>query len=285
MNRESEARARVIIVNYNGGDYVRDAIDSALRQTAKTEVVVVDNASSDGSADLLAETPGIELIRSSSNEGFGAAVNRGARHAGTPFLAFLNPDAVADANWIEALTSWMDQNSVDIACSVIRANDSYYFTRGVWVWWLGGATDLKTPSIKPTDWVNGCALVIRREVFERLGGFDESFFLYGEDVDLSLRARALGSRVGIFQTALASHDRHGRSSDLFALQKFVIAFESRGRLTRKHGTWFMLPIAWLVQGLYHPLRFGGVSRSAFMLSAAYFRGFFGRNTSGGNKVI
>ncbi len=280
MNPDSEARACVVIVNYNGREYVRDAIDSALRQTVKTRVVVVDNASSDGSPDLLALIPGIELIRNSSNEGFGAAVNRGACYAATPFLAFLNPDAVADDNWIEVLTSWMDENRVDVACSVIRQNDSYYFTRGLWVRWLGGATDLTLPSTEATDWVNGCAMIIRRHLFERLGGFDEGFFLYGEDVDLSLRARALGFRAGVFQTALASHDRHGRSSDLFATRKYVIAFESRGRLTRKHGTWFMLPIAWLVQGLYHPLRFAGVSSSAFALSVAYFRGFFGGNRHG-----
>ena len=135
MTTDSDARARVIVVNYNGGDYVEHAVSSALRQTVPVEVVAVDNASEDGSVDTLEGISGIKVIRCSSNLGFGAAINIGARGTAAPFLAFLNPDAVGDANWIETLTLWMDQEHLDIACSLVRDNGGFHFTRGLWVWW------------------------------------------------------------------------------------------------------------------------------------------------------
>jgi N-acetylglucosaminyl-diphospho-decaprenol L-rhamnosyltransferase len=264
--------ARIIIVNYNGGAFIGDAIESARLQTASVEVVVVDNDSTDGSPGWIGSLPGVRLVSRAKNEGFGAAVNTGADGASAQFLALLNPDAVADPNWVEEITQWMDATRTDIACTLVRSADGYYFTRGTWAAWRGAARNLTTIG-KRVDWINGCAMVIRSEAFRRLRGFDESYFLYGDDVDLSLRARGQGMRVGVYSKALVLHEKHGRSTNALGFRKFEIAFESRGRLVATHTPPLMRPLAYAVQGLLQPLLYPCAMSEKIRLLRSFFRGY------------
>lgn len=265
--------ARIIIVNANSGEFIRDAIESALGQTVPAEVVVVDNCSTDGSPVWLGSMHNVNLIRRESNDGFGTAVNTGARGASAPFLALLNPDAVADPTWIDETTTWMNATGTDVAGTLVRGGEGYYFTRGIWVWWRGSAIDVTKLDDGPSDWINGCAMVIRTELFHRLGGFDERFFLYAEDVDLSLRARRLGARIGIYRKALVLHEKHGKSTDMLGFRKHEIAFESRGRLLALHTPWPIRPLACAAQGLLQPLIFPVAFGKKIRLSRAFFRGY------------
>jgi GT2 family glycosyltransferase len=270
------ATARVIIVDTNDGAFIGDAVESALRQTVSCEVVIVDNASTDGSAERLASIPGVRVIPRASNEGFGAAVNTGAADTTTEFIALLNPDAQASPEWLTTITQWMNEQGVDVACSYVAAGDGYYFTRGRFWRWLGGATDDRTPSTdERTDFVNGCALVIRSDVFRRLGGFDEGFFLYCDDVDLSLRAIALGYRIRVCPRTLVRHDHHGSSTKALGSRKWLHVFASRGRLVAKHCRNLTLPVAFIVQAFIVPVRFAGGVRAARPLIRAVFKGYFG----------
>jgi GT2 family glycosyltransferase len=270
------AIARVIIVDTNDGAFITDAVESALRQTVSCEVVIVDNASTDGSPDRLASLPGVRVIARTSNNGFGAAVNTGAADATTEFIALLNPDAQAKPEWLSTMTQWMNEQRVDVGCSYVAAGDGYYFTRGRFWRWLGGTTDEHSPNADGrTDFVNGCALVIRSDVFRRLGGFDEGFFLYCDDVDLSLRAIALGYRIQVCPRALVRHDQHGSSTKALGSRKWFHAFVSRGRLVAKHCGLLTLPVAFLVQGFVVPVRFAGGVRPALPLIHAVFKGYFG----------
>jgi N-acetylglucosaminyl-diphospho-decaprenol L-rhamnosyltransferase len=264
--------ARIIIVNYNCGEFIGDAIESARHQTAAVEVVVVDNNSTDGSPSWIGPLPGVTLVSRAKNEGFGAAVNTGADGASAKFLAFLNPDAVADKNWIEEITQWMEATHTDVACTLVRSAQGYYFTRGTWVAWRGAARTLTTIGPR-VDWINGCAMVIRSEAFRRLGGFDESYFLYGDDVDLSLRAREHGMRIGIYGKALVLHEKHGRSTNALGFRKFEIAFESRGRLVATHTPPIMQPLAYAVQGLLQPLLYPCAMNEKIRLLRSFFRGY------------
>jgi GT2 family glycosyltransferase len=270
------AIARIIIVDTNDGAFIGDAVESALRQTVSCEVVIVDNASTDGSAEQLSSIPGVRVIARGSNDGFGAAVNTGAADATTQFIALLNPDAQALPEWLGTMTQWMNEERVDVACSYVAARDGYYFTRGRFWRWLGGTTDDRTPNTDGgTDFINGCALVIRSEVFQRLGGFDEGFFLYCDDVDLSLRAIALGYRIRVCPRTLVRHDYHGSSTKALGSRKWFHAFASRGRLVAKHCPLFTLPIAFIVQAFIVPVRFAGGVRAALPLIHAVFKGYFG----------
>lgn len=253
--------ARIIIVNYNCGAFIDEAIESALAQTLPVEVVVVDNQSTDGSPERIAAMSGVRLVRREANDGFGAAVNTGASDATTPYIALLNPDAQASPEWLAVLTSWMDRHSVDVACSYVSAGDGYYFVRGRWVWWLGGTEDDLTPSahgdVQRTDFVNGCAMVVRTELFKRLGGFDERIFLYSDDVDLSLRAASLGRRIGVYPHVLARHDNPGSSTTSLGDRKWIHSFYSRGRVVAKHCPSWVRPLALFVQAYIVTTRFAG----------------------------
>ncbi len=268
------AIARLIIVDTNDGAFIRAAVNSGLRQTVDTEVVVVDNASTDGSPSWLRAIPGVSVVARKENRGFGTAVNTGAAGTDAAFIALLNPDAEATPSWIETITRWMDESGIDVACSYVAAGNGYYFTGGRWWWWCGGSTDDRTP--KPerrTDFINGCSLVIRTELFQALEGFDEGFFLYSEDVDLSLRAVAAGGRLGVLPQPLVRHDAHGSSTKALGSKKWTHAFASRGRMVAKHCPMLVRPFALVVQAFVVPVRFAGGVRAALPLIRSVFEGY------------
>jgi len=265
-------RVRVIIVNWNGGDFIGAAIDSVRRQTLPAELIVVDNASTDGSPERLEPMEHVTLVRNGTNSGFGAGANVGARGAASDFLAFLNPDAEAAPHWLERLTEWMTKEGIELAGSYIGAGSRYYFTRGEWIGWRGAALNDTRIDSSSADWINGCAMVISRAAFERLGGFDERFFLYCEDADLSFRARIQGLRIGVLRERLVEHESHGRSTGTLGDQKAKIAFESRGRLIGKHSPLMALPIAVVTQAFVVPLVHYRSLRSTNIAAKAFMRG-------------
>jgi GT2 family glycosyltransferase len=248
-------RASIVIVNYNGAAFIEPSIRSALEQRAKCEVIVVDNASTDDSLAILREIPGIRLIENDRNAGFGGGANVGASQARGEFVAFLNSDALAEPDWIETLVRWMNAESIDLASSVVSTFDSIWFAGGRWLPALC-ASLLADRTQRSCDWLSGCALVARRSTWEQLRGFDEGFFMYFEDVDVSLRARAGGFRIGVHPRPLVRHDVPGRSAAALGFNKLKIAYRSKGRLARKHVPRIVLPLALAFQCLVSPLTQG-----------------------------
>lgn len=210
--------ASIIIVNYNGRRYLDACLDS-LREGRELgyEVIVVDNASGDGSADhVAARYPQVRLIRSETNLGFGAGNNLGARCARGDYLAFLNPDTEAEPGWLEALISALEQDAqaglatalvvlMDEPDRVNTCGNDMHLTGLTLCRGMGAhrAAFSKTAEVSA---VSGAAFAIRRDLFQALGGFDESFFLYVEDSDLSLRARLAGYRLLAVPEAAIRHD-------------------------------------------------------------------------------
>jgi GT2 family glycosyltransferase len=211
-------RASVIIVSYNGCDQLQGCLRSLQDDLHEGyEVIVVDNASQDGSVEMLRrDFPHITLIANPTNAGFGGGNNSGASYAQGRYLAFLNPDTRIEPGWLEALISALEADpTAGLATSKILLLDDpgRINTCGneVHISGLTLCRGMGMPSsayhqVEEVGAVSGAAFAIRRELFERIGGFDPSFFLYMEDTDLSLRARLAGFRCLFVPGSVVYHD-------------------------------------------------------------------------------
>ncbi len=210
---------RVIVVNYNGGDHLAGALAALAAQTMDDfEAVVLDNASSDDSFERAKRTisdPRIRFVEAGANLGFAAGNNRGAQGAATPWLATLNPDAYAEPCWLEALRRATEDHpevavfgSTQIDFSdptrLDGCGDVYGFAG---VPWRGGYKQPLAALPPDGETFSACAAaaLFRRDAFEAVGGFDESFFCYVEDVDLGYRLRLAGHRCRQVSSARILH--------------------------------------------------------------------------------
>jgi GT2 family glycosyltransferase len=209
----------VLIINWNGADLLKNCLQSLAGQRRRPDhVIVVDNNSSDNSLELAGEwLHGAELIQLPSNVGFAKANNIAARAARRfDALALLNPDTVADAGWLEALVRAAEREPTAASfASQMRlasspeyldgAGDSYHVSGRAWR--NGhGARWADWPGVD-TEIFAACAAaaLYRREAFEEVGGFDETYFCYFEDVDLGFRLRLNGYRSIYVPSAIVSH--------------------------------------------------------------------------------
>lgn len=249
----------VLIVSYNTRELTLVCLQSVYAQTPDVplEVIVVDNASVDGSAEAIAERfPQARLIRSAENTGFAAANNLAARHAQGEYLLLLNPDTVILDKAIEkALAFAQKRPSAGIIGGRTLFADgrlnptSCHGTPTMWSMFcmvlglsaLGRGSNLLDPeslgswkrdSVREVPAVTGCFLLIRRSLWEELGGFDESFFMYGEETDLCLRAWGKGHKCLICPDAKLIH--HGGRSEKTRADKMVKLFAAKARLFQKH---------------------------------------------------
>jgi GT2 family glycosyltransferase len=206
-----------VIVTYRQGAAVRPALDALARELRNgDELIVVDNASGDDTVQEVEDAASwARLVPSPENEGFPRACNRGAARAFGELLVFLNPDAVVAEGWREAIAAPLADGSDWAAWqALITADDGRIVnTRGgvvhfTGVAWAGGAGDPvdEVGSYTEPGFCSGACLAIRRAEFERLGGFAAGFFLYHEDVDLSLRVRLAGGKLGVVGDARVDHD-------------------------------------------------------------------------------
>lgn len=232
----------VLIVNYKSGPYAVECIHSLLKQKyGPLQIIVVDNASGDGSVNLLRSTFGnvITLIESPDNLGFGQANNLAASHANGDYLLLVNPDAsLLDQEFISTLISFVEQQpDIGIAGPEIHepGKQKYvlpkkkYPSEGR----LGNKDFLKQlPGAYA--WILGACMCIRRSLFEQIGGFDPEFFLYGEDTDICLRVRKAGYRVGYCKEAKLTHVGGASESTAIPLDKFLRKKRGFFLFCRKH---------------------------------------------------
>ncbi len=218
----------VIIVNYNGGDYLRRCVASLAAQTFQSfETILVDNASIDGSIDRLAERPEqLVILREKRNHGFAAGNNLAARLARGKWIALLNPDAEAAPDWLQNnLLAISERPSHRIVASlqismsddaVLDGAGDCYLAYG-YAWRGGfGRSIRETPKAGECFAACGAAAVYPREAFLSSGGFDERYFCYHEDVDLGFRLRLLGERCQFDPRCQVRHAGSaiaGRASD------------------------------------------------------------------------
>jgi len=229
-------RVRVIVLNWNGRRWLDGCLGALRRQQGCAfEVLVVDNASSDGSAAIVRERcPECQLIALDTNIGFAAGNNAGARGATAPYLVFLNNDTEVEPGWLAALVAAADRDpQVGLVTSHVvymdhpdvidSAGDGYLQCGGGYKRRHGQRVDPQAAD-REVFGACGAAFLIRRDLFERLGGFDEDFFMVYEDVDLSYRARLTGSRVVFASGALV---RHAGSASLGRISSNAVFYGQR----------------------------------------------------------
>ncbi len=221
------------------------------------ETFVVDNASRDGTADMIrAEFPEVHLIANAENRGFTGGNNQGLAQAGGRYLFLLNPDAELMPGATCALRDYMEASPrVGIAGPQLIYPDGSIqssrrrfptFTTGLLEstrlqqWfprnrWLARYYMQDTPddATQPVDWLVGAALFARREVYEQIGGFDERFFMYSEELDWCRRAKSTGWQVVYFPRARVMH-HEARSSEQVRADRDIYFHSSKVRYFRKH---------------------------------------------------
>jgi GT2 family glycosyltransferase len=208
----------LLIVNWNGGDLLRRCLQSVREQRRPPDhVIVIDNASTD---DSLARAepllPAVEVIKLDANTGFAHANNVGARAARSfDALALMNPDVIAEPGWLDALVAAAeaDPHAAGFASRMLMASaprldgvgDSYHVSGRAWR--KGHGADATTWPSGDADTFGACAAaaLYRRDAFEEVGGFDERFFCYFEDVDLAFRLRLRGYTCRYVDAAVVRH--------------------------------------------------------------------------------
>ena len=215
----------VVVVNWNGREYLDDCLSSLLKQShEEMELILVDNASGDGSVEYVrGRFPQVRVIRNERNLGFGAAANRGIKEAKGPFVLFLNNDLYIEEDCIKELLNTLEGDGVGGAVPKIL-----FFERpdrinsfGITMNYLGlacpkhfGQPDRRDLTEEET--ACGGIILTRKELFQEIGGFDEEMFLYHEDSDLSWRMRLKGKRLVVNPKAILYHKYHfGRNPDKF----------------------------------------------------------------------
>lgn len=263
----------IVIVNWNCAGYINRCLESIEQASANgftlSEVVVVDNASTDGSADGL-ETLRFHptVVRNRRNRGFAAACNQGARRSNADYLLFLNPDAQLFEDSLSSPIACMELPGnekvgilgvqlVNEAGQVARTCARFPTPRRFLSMMLGLThlfsscasgvfmTDWDHRTSRDVDHVIGAFFLVRRPVFEALRGFDERFFVYLEDLDFSLRARQAGWRSVYFAEAQAYHEGGGASKQAKASRLF---YSLRSRVLYVHKHFGLLPATLVTLG-------------------------------------
>jgi GT2 family glycosyltransferase len=248
----------IIVVSYGTRDMTLACLDSIVRETVglSYEVIVVDNASTDGSAEAIATRfPDFRLLAETENLGFAAANNFAARHANGKYILLLNPDTIVLDHAVERLVAfakrrpqagiwggrtlfgdrslnatscWAKLSFWNLFCSGVGLAmvfpNSPVFNSGSYGGW-------NRDTEREVDVVTGCLLLIERVLWDRLGGFDKDFFMYGEDADLCLRAAALGLRPAITPDATIVH--YGGATEQDSARKIKRVLAAKARLIGK----------------------------------------------------
>lgn len=249
----------IIIVTYNSRRDIEKCLASlqACSRGARVEIIVCDNASPDGTADLVAQHfPSVKIIRSAHNLGFGRANNLAAQHARGRFFLLLNPDTWVEEDLAAALVNFLDSHPEASGCAPQHLNPdgtrqfgamrelptvaslfyqksglAYAFPRSprfgryYMTWWDHN-------EVREVQQAGAC-LALRREVFQQVGGFDESYFMYFEDVELCHAVRAAGHRIFYLPHARVYHIG-GQSARQAVSKNFIEFYRSMCRYFRKH---------------------------------------------------
>lgn len=270
-----------IIVNYNAGELLYNCIDSLLKCPLNIEIIVVDNASVDGSLDAVQGLPRVQIINNPNNIGFAAACNCGARIAFSPFLLFLNPDCSFNLGTLGELLAVMEEDGrAGITTGILTNLDGTEQA--------GGRRAIPTPwrsfvrafgLVRFSDrWprlffdfhlhkqplpdrpieveaTSGACMMVRREAMQDVGDWDEGYFLHCEDLDLCMRFRQKGWKILFVPQAKVYHDQGTCSQS----RPIFVEWHKHKGMTRFYRKFFrhqypslLWPLVWI--GVW--LRFG-----------------------------
>jgi GT2 family glycosyltransferase len=285
----AERAVSVVIVNWNGREYLRACLNSLEKQTYRDfEVVVADNGSTDGSLEMLKSASfdlPLKVVENGRNLGFCAANNRGFAASRSRLVAMLNNDAEPEPGWLAALVGclesrpdvgmaagkilvWEDPRRIDKVGHLIypdgqnRGRGSGEIDRGQY------------DRLEECSWPDGCAAMFRRQVIDEIGGMDEDLFVFGDDSEFGLRARIAGWKCLYVPDAVVRH-RRGGAVPVASTRRLYLIERNRVLLAMKLFPWSLL---WL-NVPYYLLRLG-----AGLVAAARNRGEISKYRGIGGKI-
>jgi len=254
----------VIIVSWNVRDLLDDALDAvytAGTHTPELEVIVVDSASGDGTPEMIRERyPQVHLIASDENLGFAKGNNRGIAAARGDLLLLLNADTVVRGDALAVLVSYLQEHpdtgmvgprllNADGTTQSSRRrvpNLPVLFLESTWLQGLASKRQLARfyledradNEVQVVDWLTGAAMLIRREVLDDVGGLDEGFFMYSEELDWCRRIGDAGWKI-VYTPAAEIVHYGGKSSEQVAPARHIYYQSSKIRYTRKYHGWLV----------------------------------------------
>lgn len=248
----------VVIINWNSGDYLQKCIQSIFSTDNRnfvTKVFIIDNNSSDLSLQKIRLNDKTEIVRNKENRGFAKACNQGFKLCSAPYILLLNPDTqLLDTTLEDCIAFMIKKTDIDIlGCQLLNddGNVGYSCSRfpsatGIFFDATGlskMAPSIFKPGIIMTDWdhkesrlvdqVMGAFMFFRKSIFEKVGYFDEQFFVYYEEVDFSKRLAALGGKSFFDADIKAIHSGEGTTSSVKAFRLFL-NLRSRLQYAKKH---------------------------------------------------
>lgn len=231
------ALVSVVVVTYNSARHIASCLESLAGNERLMSVVVVDNASTDATAEIIgSKIPSmpwpVNFIQTGVNLGFGRAVNRGVASLpmANQYVCILNPDTVVGVAALDRLASYLDthQHVALVGPRVQNPDGSTYASVRSFpnplvalghafggILWPNNPVSRRYRSTDPEspDWVSGTVMMVRRDAFEQVSGFDERYFMYVEDLDLCWRLRAAGWQIGFCSLAEVTHEIGGSGID------------------------------------------------------------------------
>ncbi len=267
----------IIILSWNVRDLLRACLTSLVRSddTAQRrhamEVIVVDAASSDGSAEMVrAEFPQVKLIASDENLGYSRGNNAGLRAAAGRYILILNPDAEVVGEALAQMVAYMDDHPQAglLGPQLLYPDQTVQSTRrrfptlatgffeSTWLQPLVPrsmldryyARDLPDDAISEVDWVVGAAMLVRREAHEQVGGLDEGFFMYSEELDWCRRMQAAGWKVVYFPLARIIHHEAKSSAQVPAVTHIRFNTSKLRYYRMYHGSLAAEALRWFLLG-------------------------------------
>src|SRR5690625_3304033 len=264
----------IVIVNWNTREMLRDCLASVHENEGEraAEVIVVDNASDDGSAEMVAaEFPQAVLIRNTENRGFAAANNQGFAVARGRHVLLLNSDTILHGDVLARSVAWLDSHpgAGAMGCRVLNTDGSVQLTCSMYpsilnqllqasgLWKLRRPrffgrylmTDWQRDSERTVEVISGCYLLVRARVIEEVGPLDENFFFFGEETDWCRRMRDAGWLLVFAPVGEITH--HGSVSvKKLNHRRDVMLTEAKVRLHRKHGGIVPAAVVWLIDGFF-----------------------------------
>jgi GT2 family glycosyltransferase len=227
-------RVSVIIPNWNGVDLIGPCLESLYRQVFDDfDIIVVDNGSNDGSVSVIEKKfPQVIIVRFDENRGFSAAVNAGIAASRSPYICLLNNDTEVDRRWLEEMVAALDAHPQvgSAASKILFFSDRSSVNSAGDEFSLFGVPYQRRRTRGDEALFNqpqfvfsacGAAALYRRELFQSIGLFDETFFAYQEDVDLGFRAQLLGYRCLFVPGAIVYHKSRTTSSKVSGLRIYL----------------------------------------------------------------
>lgn len=216
------SKVSVIIISYNSEDFIEKCVSSLLKNLPReSEIIILDNASTDKTITILEKfLPQIRLIKSTENLGFAKGNNKAVKEANGEYLFFLNPDTQVKSGVINQLINFYEQtpNVGIVAPKLVMRNGqtqpSVKKLPTIWgavkefIFGIKNAYSEYVPEAKSPmeiEYVYGAAMLIEKNLFDKLSGFDEKYFLYYEDADLCKKVRDLGKKIYYYPGAFVMH--------------------------------------------------------------------------------